>query len=724
MKRLIYILLFVILVPLSAPAKTIYVSWDSGSDTTGDGSATNPFQTGDWASQTNLLVAGDTIAFAAGTYVEQIDGDAYNFHTSPLTFCAWTEGDRIAVVADTDYGMYFKQNNITVSSFFFQSQTRGIRVHGGDFVTLTDIHFRANDENAVVLYSTTNNVTLDNLDVDGSLSSPGSSFKGVVSGPMGYIDDFIMRNCNIYGPGTPSNRNLVYLLINSSTVENNTFSDWTGVSLNTGAMACYIAGESNVTIQKNLFDGHKGNALNCVRANADETYIVDSNIISNCSGGGIITEGGSVDTVVTYRNNTFVDISKYPCMGAYATGSGESVVRAYNNLIYNCHGVAWFFHTGTFYNNSEYNLQSEAYVPESGADWTVYTDDTLMSNPLVCSDATRIYNNSPLWTAGTDKVGTRAATDYLGGAWDDNPLAVGAYDAAGCFTPTASPTATPTPTPTPTPSVTPTPYPPQTPPPTPPPTATPPIVNTPTPTPYVPTPIPTPTPQEVTVVIGKNSAGCGYTGFTDARGSYSSWTDTSWYSFTNFPGDTIYYAALNSPCGAGGSGQQHIQFSYSPGTSYTARSGVSKTSWSDMTITHVWAAYPSPTPAPSPTPVDARLRNYTGDDWYAYLHSSEGDSWDVGLAPGPGYQYVLNASDISTPGGPYVWYTAQWTYDTRTVWSGWVKRSSTYRNLMTFEFPTPTPSPTPPTTPTPSITPTPSPSPTIANNRATGKKYW
>src|SRR4051794_20264415 len=119
----------------SAATRTLYVS-TTGSDSTGDGTQAKPWQTISKAA--GLVVAGDTVLIAPGTYAESITiDDKHGTSGNPITFLASGPGVVIDGTASSRDAVF-----VTFSSYVVldgwrvqQAPRAGLRIDNSNHVT-------------------------------------------------------------------------------------------------------------------------------------------------------------------------------------------------------------------------------------------------------------------------------------------------------------------------------------------------------------------------------------------------------------------------------------------------------------------------------------------------------------------------------------------------------------------------------------------------------------
>jgi hypothetical protein len=289
--RIIHWIMFLVFVPVLGFSANYYVS-PSG-DNTNDGSLTNPWKTIQYAINTAIVVSGDTINVAAGTYNERI------FITKGLTFLGATHGvSKKGYVVPSGYAFDNTSESIITPS---TDSAGGLVFIRADNVTLDGfiVCNMVNDGggNRELVYFDQQNMAYLNVKIVNNIIGPstnttaqdGTKGRGgiVVAGPCNtrrklYVANNKIFDCKGDGCGIMFVGSVGIKNVNNSVNSTSTFA---GTIIENNE----ITGNHRSGIE--LAGGIQGGA------NPEDHVIIRNNIISN-SGWGVATE----DAALKYGN--------------------------------------------------------------------------------------------------------------------------------------------------------------------------------------------------------------------------------------------------------------------------------------------------------------------------------------------------------------------------------------------------------------------------------------
>jgi hypothetical protein len=414
-------------------AGNIYYVATTGSDSTGNGSLSEPWATPQHAA--NEMVAGDTCYIEAGTYgyfYAATSGSAGNYETFENYNgeavkinggSAWSDFD--ANDQDThplNYIKFIGLNGIGATDY-------GIDYTGCSDIVIQDCSFSGCKYSAIGNDTANDSPVSTNITIDGcALTNTNSSNAGEMISIMS-TNGFVIANCTVYDTAATTNKLGIDCKVGctNGAIHNNTIygAGW----------AIYIDAEgyaeSNISIYDNLIYNNTGGAI-CVTSETGTSSLSNIDIYNNLiygnfTGIDIHRYGNETFNSIMIENNTLYDNDQYIYAGITFDMSNMYVSNSViaNNIIY-C-TVAGY--DGIYYasltnggiiitNNLLYN---------SGGVWgsaNVLGKSAVTSNPELVSPTTNfaLQSNSPAINAASPSYSP--STDYIGTA---RPQA-GAYD--------------------------------------------------------------------------------------------------------------------------------------------------------------------------------------------------------------------------------------------------------------------------------------------------------
>ncbi len=291
----------------------LYVDATAGSNTTGDGSSGNPWQTITYA-LSQIYTTGHTIHVATGTYNAAL---GESFPIMIKNGVSLSGEDNVSTIIDaegssSDYLQVINCIGITDASTFIE----GFTITGG--------YLDYNSYGGGIYISAGSNLTISNNIITGNyLESSGYGAAIYIHSSSPYITGNILsNNTAYYGYGSS-----IALYNSSPNIERNTIFNNTG----SGTYSCiYISGElSYPNLKNNVIAKNSGKAINCSAGYPT----IQNNTISDNSGDGIYIGSSNPDAIV---NNIISFNNGY---GIYEGSSGDANVISYNLFYLNNSGL-------------------------------------------------------------------------------------------------------------------------------------------------------------------------------------------------------------------------------------------------------------------------------------------------------------------------------------------------------------------------------------------------
>jgi len=336
----------------AANAATYHVDWDDGNDSTGNGSAGNPWKT-PWFGD-DQLSSGDTLIIH-----EKDDGSPYNNGTSPVIESITSN---VTIQAATGEGP-----KISITSTFGDTTWPG----GGLWVIQIGIA----------------DVTLDGFTIWGQVhvNTSGSGAQIInndISGGVGGRDNFPSV---IYLHGTNSSTRLTNVLVQNNILHSNV-STTPETAQNSPLIMMYYAGD--ITFSNNEFHSGRDAAAWAKVGNAVLTF--NNNYVHDTPGGFSAASSVSTDTNLVINNNIFVTVGALSAVPLSNGLPDANYLRFYNNTLYNSTGIYWWAIGSDpdqdyleYFNNINYVDSDDRYfsLPTSNrasgdeANWFVYLNE-------------------------------------------------------------------------------------------------------------------------------------------------------------------------------------------------------------------------------------------------------------------------------------------------------------------------------------------------------------
>jgi hypothetical protein len=399
--------------PQCTPGEVWYIS-PTGSDSTGDGSISNPFRTGRHG--VTAASSGDSVIFLNGTYHESLriigkyivlassfvsTGDTLDIHRTVLY------GDSASsVVTAYLYDSTTTIEGLTIEHTALGSGGVGIECRDGNITILNNII--QNNFGSGLAISSPNGIVINNNIIRNTTTSIGA---GIVAMGGSFLiqDNYIAFNkASMAGGGG------LYIGDANVRVIGNVFEADTASNNSSGG--AILGGDSQGQIINNIFRYNRAGDGGAISLFGSDITLAANTIISNSAntGGGIYLMYGEADSII---ENNIISYNSASNMGGGVACLSASVMLKNNTIRYNSAatgGGAYFDGGANIYFNS---ILSNSATGNGGG--------VVLRNQQYY----RVYNN--IITGNTAANGGAVWTDHIFGSFHSNVFAVNSASVAG-----------------------------------------------------------------------------------------------------------------------------------------------------------------------------------------------------------------------------------------------------------------------------------------------------